>query len=187
VAGDAAAAGKLCAQVGHLWLGSRAMRTGYTPSGTPAGKFNNTQGVYEHDFVTPLRLPSAIDPNEVPALDVVSIAGYTAIGVVIVDDAKTDRMNNQGNPIVIAGALVVALTLGGVDVTDEMTTTLRLPVGYDANGVQYLNVGFAAASAQDGVYNTPFSAALAYWTGGTGTQRNAPIMVTSGGFKQLGR
>jgi len=188
VAGDAAAATRLCAAIGHLWLGSKQIRSGSSgiPVSEKVGFSSFDKGaITELDFMTPYLLPSSIDVKGGQPY-----TGYTAdasviMGLAVQDDAMSNRMNNVGNTIVIAGALVVAITEGGVDISSQLSTQMRIPVGYDANGLQYLVLGFANTSAQDGVYPNPFTTALAFWSGGTGSQRNVPIMVTNGGQKML--
>lgn len=177
VAGDAASAARLCAVVGHLWMMSTKITSGGSPART-AGKFNAKDAEFYLDFQTKLRLPSALDLPPLSAGQLFNAAAQCWGSLVAEDDSYTDRVTNLGRPIVVAGALIVALTRGGVDVTDELTTQLRFPVGVDANGIQYLNIGFATSNAQDGVYQTPFSTALAYWTGGT-ARTNVPVLVTS--------
>lgn len=183
-------AGKFCAVLGHLWLGSKQINTTGIPSTDLSfgAKGGNEYGVQFIDFMTPKRLPGSLDVKMMGDSFVYYRTDKTACAFrTSEDDAYNDRMNNLGNPIVVAGALVVAITMGGVDISSELTTTLRIPCGQDANGTQFINIGFAAASAQDGVYDNPFSNALNFWTGGIGGQRNTPIMVTNGQTKLLSR
>lgn len=190
VLGDKPEAGKFCAVLGHLWLGSKKINT----TGLPVfDALATTKGVTDFgvqliDFMTPKRLPGALDVNMMGSALMTYRGDKGACAFrTSEDDAYNDRMNNLGNPIVVAGALVVAITLGGVDISAELTTTLRIPCGQDTNGTQYVNIGFAAASAQEGVYDNPFSNALNFWTGGIGGQRNTPIIVTNGQTKLLSR
>lgn len=188
--GDKADAQKFCAVLGHLWLGSKQINTTGLPTMdlTFGTKLLTEYGVQFIDFMTPKRLPGALDVNMMGSSFVSYRADKGACAFrTSEDDAYNDRMNNLGNPIVVAGALVVAITMGGVDISAELTTTLRIPCGQDENGTQFVNIGFAAASAQEGVYDTPFSNALSFWTGGIGGQRNVPIVVTNGQTKLLSR
>jgi len=185
--GDDAYIKRLCARVGHLWLGSSILQTRFSQGTKAVAPFlyEDKIGKMELDFISKLLLPNALDMQISPNADLP--AGFNAFqSIAILDDNCKDRMNNLGNPMVIAGSLCVVATEGDQDVSSEMTTQLRIPIGEDANGTQFLTVGFATASAQDNVY-VPFvdsfgSTALApknnYWTGGTGGIRNAPIIVT---------
>lgn len=202
VAGDASAAYRLCQRFGHLWLyGKGDSRKEALPNvltgaaatnpevvdGLKDSSANTTDfAVTAIDFKTKFRLPSTID---VPDSEGWSNAGPSRFGLGSEDTAYNQRMNNAEGPILVAGNLVVAITLGGKDVSGQLTTQLTFPVGIDAGGLQRLFIGIAAASAQDGVYDTPFSDALAWacFRTSTGQATNAPIVVTEGSYATRGQ
>jgi hypothetical protein len=173
---DANAALLTCRRFGYLWLASK--KTNIVTVRDIAGvKFNADSFQNVCEFMTPKRLPQSIDVPDVGI--VLTAANVTAAQLTSQDDQASDRLQNLDRPIVTRGSLIVAITLGGVDISNELTTQLRVPIGEDANGTQYLNIGTAAADAQDGVYNTPFAAALAFATLGTGKMTNVPLVVTT--------
>lgn len=182
VAGDAANAAKLCRAFGYLWLSAqRAWSTRAWMSLVKQGDKLSGTLVNVH-FQTKKVLPGSLEPGFNG--QAYAASGQAGLIRASYDDQCNDIISNLENKLVTKGCLIVAVTLGGVDVSNELDTELRIPVGQDANGIQYLVLGFANTNAQDGVYDTPFSTALAYSALGS-SETNTPVLIA--GAQQVRR
>ncbi len=174
VAGDAVSATKLCRAFGYLWLmAKRGWTMGRKENLNKQGD-NNQPNEYEVHFQTAHVLPGALEPAF--SGDGYGAAQQAGLMRSSYDDQANEIISNIDNRIVVKGSFIVALTLGGVDISNELDAQIRIPVGQDANGVQYLNCGIANTNAQDGVYNNPFSTALGFATLGS-SQSNTPVLI----------
>lgn len=163
VAGDAANAKQLCRAIGYLWLMSKNGMSIGTNLRT------NVKGASTVilNFLSKYRLLSKLEPKtpDTATGGTEYNASANCVGALVSEDsACTDVITNLDQKLVVRGSLIVAVTLGGVDISDEMTTQIKLPIGTDGGGTQYLWVGLANTDQTDGIYPTPFSSALAYAT-----------------------
>ena len=175
-AGDVASLTKMCRAIGYLWLVAKVSRS--------VTSLLKTAGAPRLQFDTKMRLPGSIEPNDMFAGKVPSsynpggVSADTMLGALVsIDSDCTDVINNLDQKLVKAGNLVVAVTKDGVDLSNEMSSELRIPLGNAAGGEQVLWIGRANTTAQDGVYNTPFSTAVAFATMGESVPQ-VPVVIS---------
>lgn len=173
---DAPSALRLCRSIGYLWMASKKIVSAGRPE-IGAGKFTAAKAVITLDFLTPKRLPKSIEPQK--TMQLMNGAGSASQMLVAIDDQMTDIVSNLDRPIVQKGSLIVAIVEGGIDISNELDMQLQIPCGMDANGQQYLVIGQATANAQDGVYATPFSVALAHAILDTRSSSNVPVLINT--------
>lgn len=167
---DPTAAEKLCRQIGYLWLNGKKSFGGLRSaeiSGDPA-ELQCWTGL---DFMTDRRLPRSLEIGQLE-----SITGGSVRALVSEDNGSDLIVQNLDRPIVQRGNLIVAISF--VDVSAQLENYLSMVVGNDATlGNLMLYIGTATASAQEGVYDVPFSDAIAIANLGNST--NVPIVVSN--------
>jgi len=175
-AGDVAALTKMCRAIGYLWLVAKVSRS--------VANLIKTAGAPRLQFDTKMRLPGSIEPNDLFAgkaptsYNPTAVSADTMLGALVsIDSDCTDVINNLDQKLVKAGNLVVAVTKGGTDLSNEMSSELRIPLGNAAGGEQVLWIGRANTTAQDGVYSAPFSSAVAFATMGESVPQ-VPVVIS---------
>lgn len=184
VIGDAPGLERFCRQVGYLiaaggadceWMVQAGINTGaWAPTNVVA---DNPKGNLQ--ISTPFRLPQQLEPlfpsatvTGSPATTITAGAGISEV-FALADDSCNNVLSNLDRPVVNKGCLIVAYLPAGVDVSDELSTQLNVPM---CNG-QRLVIGFANQDALDGIY-TPFTSAWAYAAvGGDGLSPVAVVAV----------
>jgi len=119
----------------------------------------------------PLRLPFA-DNIAIEATDF-------QLSLVAKDSNMTSQIQNVERAIVNQGDFIAALAGTGVDLSSQLVNAFQL-IG---PGGQTLWIGTASQSAQQGVYETPFSAADGFVnfgalpTSGQGVNTGSPVVI----------
>lgn len=187
VAGDEASMTQLCRLIGYLWLYakevtmSRTLSYLYTtdPEPTVAG-FNGWELVFRCNMLPPDDLnPNYLGDYQIPPTPYTAAKDITG-SLLNYDRSCTQTMEEVDQPVVAAGSLIVAVTLPGVSLTNQLTNYVNYPLGGGSgyNQQKKLWIGLAKANAQDGVYQNPFSTAFAYATLGRDIQQ-LPVLVTA--------
>jgi len=169
----------MCRAIGYLWLACKNSTTFGTGDPTSAGKVNMSL-----IFSSKKRLPSDIEPPQLfdgNLPDVYNPGGTTFMEGYMssIDVECTDVIPNLDQRLVKAGNLIVAVTRDSVSLSDQLSSEVRIPLGTDAGGQgQALWIGVANTSAQQGVYDAPFSDAITYATLGMNVTQ-VPVVINS--------
>lgn len=83
------------------------------------------------------------------------------------DTTFTQQVQNVERAIVQQGNFIAALAAKGVDLSDQLVSARVFNLKDDGPDTLVLWIGMASQSAQDGIYDTPFSTALGFVNFGT--------------------
>lgn len=165
---DALAAQRLCRTIGYLWLTSKRI-TLHSCVAENVPHYKRATGM---SFYSSNRLPSQLDTS----LDSSVAMDSVMLQLLSEDSACNDRASNLDQAVVVQGSLIVAVSYK--DISNELSSEVRYWMGTDVQGPLYLWIGIANTTAQQGVYQTPFSTALAYATLGRPVAQ-VPVMLAN--------
>jgi len=175
---DAGTLKQMCRAIGYLWLAAKdSMTLGSMVDPGDATIISPTL-----TFASKKRLPSDIEPPNLFAGNTpytYNPGGATYfVGYMPSQDVEcTDVIPNLDQKLVKAGNLIVAVTRDNKNLSDQLSSEIRIPLGNDAGGeAQVLWIGVANTTAQQGVYEDPFSDAVAYATLGANVTQ-VPVLV----------